>query len=59
MMSISVAAATLLQRGKAELGVQLDGLGHLADVERVGAHLVHDHDDPPDVHERAAGAAQG
>ena len=28
--------ATLFERRVAELAIQLDGLGHLADVERVG-----------------------
>src|SRR5438552_17443095 len=36
--------AALLERRVAEFGVQLDGLGHLADVKRVGPHLIHRHD---------------
>src|SRR5712692_9195026 len=40
--------AALLERRVAELGVQLDGLGHLADVKRVGPHLINGHGDPPE-----------
>src|SRR5712692_5273747 len=39
--------AALLERRVAELGVQLDRLAHLADVERVRSHLVDRHPDPP------------
>src|SRR5262245_37147153 len=38
-----LVVATLLKRRVAELTVELDGLGHLADVKRVGPHLVHGH----------------
>src|SRR2546426_3874358 len=35
--------AALLERRVAELRIQLDGLGHLADMERVGSHLIERH----------------
>src|SRR5262245_1955652 len=38
-----LVVAALLERGIAELGVELDGLGHLPDVKRIGPHLVHGH----------------
>src|SRR5215467_8523940 len=40
--------APLLERGEAELAVQLDRLAHLADVKGVGPQLVDRHDDPPE-----------
>src|SRR2546422_1339485 len=40
--------ATLLERRVAELGIQLDGLAHLADLKRVGSHFIHRHGDPPE-----------
>src|SRR6266705_4371984 len=39
--------AAFLERRVAELGIQLDCLGHLADVKRVGSHFVNRHGDPP------------
>src|SRR6185436_6092261 len=40
--------AAFLERGVAELGIQLDRLAHLADVQRVGPHFIDRHDDPPE-----------
>src|SRR2546426_10657109 len=40
--------AALLERRVAELRVQLDCLGHLADVKRVGSHLINCRGDPPE-----------
>src|SRR2546427_4632177 len=37
----------LLDRRITDLGIQLDGLGHFADVKRVGPHLINGHGDPP------------
>src|SRR5262245_33915820 len=39
--------AALLERRVAELRVQLDRLAHLADMQRVGAHLIDRHAHPP------------
>src|SRR6266446_5563197 len=39
--------AAFLERRVAELGIQLDCLGHLADVKRVGPHFINRHGDPP------------
>src|SRR2546425_2980499 len=39
--------AALLERRVAELRIQLDRLGHLANVKRVGPHLINRHRDPP------------
>src|SRR6516162_6844880 len=38
-----LVVATLLQRRKPELGIELLRLGHFADVERVGTHFVECH----------------
>jgi hypothetical protein len=45
--------AALLEGWVAELGVQLDGFGHLADMKRVGPHLIDRHGDPPQTVSRA------
>src|SRR5262245_28393637 len=42
-----LVVAALLEGRVAELGVELDGLGHLADVKRVGPHLIDGHGGPP------------